>query len=119
MLVHEGQVWLIDHGAALYFHHSWQNYLGQSESPFPLIKDHVLLSLADRLEETDRAYAGKLNRAVFEAIIAAIPDPWLNSQAPFPDREAHRRAYADFLEKRLQSSHIFVREAERARAQIL
>ena len=119
LLVHQGQVWLIDHGAALYFHHSWQNYLGQSESAFPLIKDHVLLPLADRLEEADRVNTGKLNRDIFEAIIAAIPDPWLNSQAPFPDREAHRQAYADFLERRLRSSHIFVGEAERARAQIL
>lgn len=119
MLVQGGQVWLIDHGAALYFHHSWQHYLRQSESPFSLIKDHVLLPLADRLAEADRACREKLSRAVFEAIIAAIPDPWLNSQAPFPDRETHRRAYGDFLEKRLQSSHIFVGEAERARAQIL
>ena len=54
MLIWHKELWLIDHGASLYFHHSWQNWEEQAEKPFTLIKDHVLLAHASELELVDK-----------------------------------------------------------------
>jgi hypothetical protein len=63
MLMWHRRLWLIDHGAALYFHHRWDNYLARSHDPFPLIKDHVLLSFASSLEETDAKLTTQAHRS--------------------------------------------------------
>ena len=57
MLMWHRRLWLIDHGATLYFHHSpgWESGADRPRDPFPLIKDHVLLGAADALEEADAA----------------------------------------------------------------
>ena len=51
MLMWNKELWLIDHGAALYFHHSWTNWEEQSFKPFTQVKDHVLLPWASELEK--------------------------------------------------------------------
>ena len=57
MLMWHRRLHLIDHGAALYFHHGGDDYLARSEDPFPMIKDHVLLPLASALREADARLA--------------------------------------------------------------
>ncbi|MDE6032459.1 MAG: aminotransferase class I and II, partial [Muribaculaceae bacterium] len=54
MLIWHGELWLIDHGAALYFHHSWRNPEAAALDPFPFIKNHALLPYASKLEEADK-----------------------------------------------------------------
>lgn len=118
MLIHQGEVWLIDHGASLYFQHSWQDHFKQAESVFPMIKDHVLLALAGDLAGVDQFAKDRLNAAFFEKIVAEIPGKWLEN-SPFESEAAHRRGLVEFLSHRLQSSQVFLKEAERARAEYI
>jgi len=115
LLLWHRKLWLIDHGAALFFHHDWRDYLERASSPFALIKDHVLLRFATRLAEADAALAARLDATTLERIVALIPDAWLDADAPFPDAAAHRRAYLDYFVRRLQAPRAFAQEAERAR----
>jgi HipA-like protein len=119
MLVWHRKLWLIDHGAALYFHHAWDDYLARSTAPFALIRDHVLLPAASRLGEVDAALSAKLDERTIEAIVADIPAAWLGGDVPFVDHRAHREAYATWLRRRLAAPRAFVEEAIRARARDL
>lgn len=115
MLIWHRELWLIDHGASLYFHHSWQNWEQQALRPFLLIKDHVLLPMASKLEEVDREFRALLNPGLIEAIAALIPDEWLTDEYSFDTPETHRQAYVHFLQTRLTNSEIFVKAAQDAR----
>ena len=116
MLVWHGKLWLIDHGAALYFHHSSADYGARAKSPFPAIKDHVLLPFATDLDAADAAMAARLTRERIASITALIPDDWLDDDAHFASKAAHRAAYADYFAQRLQAPRAFAEEAARARS---
>jgi len=115
MLIWHKELWLIDHGASLYFHHSWQNWEEQATRPFFLVKDHVLLPWATQLEEVDREFRLILNVDMIEKVISLIPDDWLEDGSNFESKEAHRNAYIYFLSTRLANSDIFLKEAQHAR----
>ncbi|MCZ4243917.1 HipA family kinase [Pedobacter punctiformis] len=115
MLVWHKELWLIDHGASLYFHHSWQNWEEQAKRPFVLVKDHVLLPWASELELVDSEFRVLLNAAHIRSVVNLIPDVWLEGEVNFETKEAHREAYAKFLESRLAHSAIFLKEAQHAR----
>jgi hypothetical protein len=119
MLVWHGRLWLIDHGAALYFHHDWRDFMARSASSFPLIAQHVLLPWASRIAEVDAGLAAALTPAVLAGIVALIPDAWLEDEPTFVSKEAHRAAYLSYLQHRLAAPRAFVEEAQRARAQHL
>jgi hypothetical protein len=116
MLIWHRRLWLIDHGAALYFQHAWKAGERHAATPFPLIKDHALLKYANAIEEVDALMREKLKADALAQIIALIPDAWLADDAGFADKEAQRRAYLDFFLERLQGSEVFVQEAVRARS---
>jgi hypothetical protein len=115
MLMWHRELWLIDHGAALYFHHSWQNWLEQATRPFLQIKDHVLLRHASRLDEVNAAFRSRLSTDVISSLVAMIPDDWLLNDSPFETIEAHRDAYVAYLDARLLASETFVKGAQDAR----
>lgn len=115
MLVWHQRLWLIDHGASLYFHHSWDAYLERSQSPFPQIKDHVLLPWADSLFEVDTTLAQRLTPQVITNIVGLIPDDWLTDAPQFASLEEHRAAYVTYLLRRMESPRNFVEEAHHAR----
>jgi hypothetical protein len=121
LLLWHGRLWLIDHGAALYFHHAWGDYLAQSRSPFAPVKEHVLLPFAGALAEADAALRARLAPDVLERIVAAIPAAWLEqgTGSPFATADAHRAAYLAYLTSRLAAADRFVEEAQRARANLL
>jgi hypothetical protein len=119
MMVWHRKLWLIDHGAALYFHHAWDDAQARSRSPFVPIRDHVLLPFAGTLAEVDAAMAKPLDEALIRAIVAAIPDAWLGREAGFASHDAHREAYVAWLLNRLASPHAFVEEAIRAHAALV
>ena len=119
MLVWNKELWLIDHGASLYFHHSWNNWEEQATRPFSLVKNHVLLPVASELEAADLALKPKLSKEKIRAIVDLIPDDWLMQEPAFETAEAHRQAYALFLETRIAHSSIFVKEAQHARASLI
>jgi hypothetical protein len=119
MLIWHKRLWLIDHGAALYFHHTWENYLAHSRRPFTAIKDHVLLPFASALPEADATLRPRLTAAVLERIVEAIPDAWLQREPAFNDPAELRAAYLAYLRSRLDASPIFVEEALHARAHVI
>jgi hypothetical protein len=115
MLIWHKELWLIDHGASLYFHHSWQNWEEQAKRPFAQIKDHVLLPMASDLEAADAFIKSTLTLEKIKSIVSLIPDDWLSGESPFSSAYEHRQAYIYFLETRLAHSEIFVKEAQHAR----
>ena len=119
MLLWQKELWLIDHGASLYFHHSWENVAAQAVKPFVHVKEHVLLPLATALNEVNEAFTKILNPAVLNEIVSLIPDDWLLTDAPFATIKEHREAYADFLITRLAYAEIFVNEAIHARETVI
>ncbi|CAN5441030.1 hypothetical protein BH09BAC1_BH09BAC1_13360 [soil metagenome] len=119
MLWWNKQLWLIDHGAALFFHHSWQNWEEKAKGPFPYIKDHVLLAQASLLEEVNAEYRAILTNERIEAIVSALPADWLVSDSPFATPEEHRAAYTKFLQIRTAHSELFVKEAQDARERLV
>lgn len=100
-------LYFIDHGASLYFHHDWRNIEQKALSPFPAIREHVLLKWANRIEEVDPGLRSKLSEDFFRELVEQVPDAWL-----LPER---RSGYADYLTRRLNSASSFVEEALRAR----
>ncbi len=119
LLLWHKRLWLIDHGAALYFHHTWADWEARARTPFVAIRDHVLLPQARLLADTTANLAPRLTAAVLTDILAAIPDSWLAGEVTFPDLAAHRAAYLTYLTARLAAATIFVEEAIRARAESL
>lgn len=116
MLIWHRKLWLIDHGAALYFHHTWKNYLDRSRDPFSAIKDHVLLPFASNLQAVNSKMTEMLAPDIIDRILQLIPDAWLVENSPFSTSSEHREAYFNYLLNRLKSSHIFLEEAIRARS---
>ncbi|MFN8630903.1 MAG: HipA family kinase [Chloroflexota bacterium] len=115
LVVWHRRMYLIDHGSALYIHHTWSKPAEHARRPFAQVKDHVLLPGASSIALADERLAPQLDRDTFEAFAAGIPDDWLQPEAGLPDADAHRRAYVDYLATRLEARRGFVEEAERAR----
>jgi hypothetical protein len=116
MLMWHRRLWLIDHGAALYFHHAWTKRDEHARTPFSFIKDHVLLKFASMIEEVDGEMTVRLTTEKIAAIIELIPDAWLAEDPGFDSRSQQRQAYLSYFKVRLASSKIFVQEAIHARA---
>lgn len=116
MLMWHRRLWLIDHGAALYFHHAWNQRDQHALSPFPLIKDHVLLKFASALKEADAEMKARILIDKIAGIVELIPDAWLADDPGFDSKAEQRDAYLNYFAARLASSDIFVKEALRARA---
>jgi hypothetical protein len=116
MLLWHRRLWLIDHGAALYFHHTWTNYRERSRAAFPLIKDHVLLQLASSLREVDAQMTRRVTDDIIDSIVTLIPEAWLAGDSPFSESNQQRDAYMEYLLRRLEPPHAFLEEAIRARS---
>jgi hypothetical protein len=110
MLVWNKELWLIDHGAALYFHHQWVNWERHATKPFTLIKDHVLLPRATRLQEANELMKAEVTENLIKEIIALIPEDWFidpYSEESVPERKS---IYLQYLLKRLQTANHFTKE---------
>lgn len=117
MLLWEEELWLIDHGAALYFHHNWGgDYMGQSNSPFSYIKQHVLIELASAVHMADEMLRPQLTDDLLQSVVAQVPDVWLGEEEAFASQDAHREAYVRYLSARRDAAIRFVEEAANAHA---
>ena len=119
MLMWHKELWLIDQGASLYFHHSWENWEKHAVSPFAYIKNHVLLPEASRLEEADAALRILLTEEKIQEIVSLIPDDWLHWNDTHETPEEIRDIYLRFLTERRAHSEIFVKEAQNARKALI
>jgi hypothetical protein len=115
MLMWHRRLWLIDHGAALYFHHAWNRDDRHALDPFALIKEHVLLKYASALADVDAQMAARLTPGRLASIVQSIPESWIPDDPGFSGMSEQREAYLNYFMVRLQSSSVFVQEAIRAR----
>ena len=104
LLVWHGRVWLIDHGAALYFHHRDWDPQADAAKPFAAIGDHVLLPCAEAILDADARLAERLTADVLRDVVSLVPGGWGDGER-----------YADYLARRLTPPRAFAEEAERAR----
>ena len=109
LLWHE-RLWLIDHGASLYFHHAPERVEGHERRPFEAIEEHVLLPFAGSLAAADARLAGRVTEDLLRDVVTAVPEPWLG--------DSSAEAYVEYLGGRLAEPRAFVAEAERARARV-
>lgn len=116
LLLWHRKLWMIDHGAALFFHYRWEGYRERMCSSFTAIKDHILLPAAADIAAADAHYAPLITRDLVQRIVAAIPDDWLLADPLFADAAAQRAAYVEYLLGRLEAPRLFVEEAINARA---
>ena len=121
MLVWHRKPWLIDHGAALTFHHAWNGAVENPAKPFPPIADHVLLAQATALADVDAELAARLTPSVLADILADVPDEFLvlagaeHTTGPLAHPETHRQAYVDHFCARLAGREAWVKGAIDAR----
>jgi len=115
LLSWRGDLWLIDHGAGLYFHHNWKKWRGFLSRTFPRIEDHVLLQQAGKLEEAAREIEERLSGEFLEKIVATIPEEWLEEEEEDMKPGEKRSAYVDFLLAKQKQLKRLAKEAEDAR----
>ncbi len=115
LLVWHGRPWLIDHGAALYIHHTWRDRDDHARRPFERIRDHVLLPYADSIKDADARLVTRIDDVLLTGLVDALPDAWLPDDPVVGDARAQRDAYVRYLRLRLESPRAFVEEADRAR----
>jgi hypothetical protein len=116
MLLWHRRLWLIDHGATLYFHHTpgWESAPTRAREPFALLQNHVLLPSATELDAIDASMTAALTKDVLGAIVERIPTTWLEERSTSGAGEL-RKAYLRYLTERLESPRAFVEEGMRAR----
>ena len=115
MLSWHKELWLIDHGASLYFHHSWTNWQEYAKRPFTQVKDHVLLPKASGLDKAGDHFRSVLNEEKIRSIVSLLPDDWLNSGVYPEQPDTVRNIYSEFLITRINNADIFENEARNAR----
>jgi hypothetical protein len=117
LLTWHGRLWLIDHGASLYFHHAWRGWEAASKRPFAAARDHVLLPFAGAILDTDARLAPQLTSEALREIVDLVPREWLRNEHGFADDATVRAAYVEFLSSRLEEPRGWVRALEEARGQ--
>ena len=117
LLTWHNRLWLIDHGASIYFHHVWKGWEAASRRPFAASRDHVLLPFAGAIAEIDAAMVPKLTREVLRGVVELVPEEWLRDEPGFADAGAVRAAYVEFLSRRLEEPREWVGALEEAREQ--
>jgi hypothetical protein len=118
MLIWNKDLWLIDHGACLYFHHAWSQWENYIQSPFDAIKDHVLLPFAGCINQADNEMRNCLNPKIFEEVCATLPDELLTyDEAATPDEI--RAVYTRFLTERLKYSDVFMNNVKKWNATLI
>jgi hypothetical protein len=110
------RVWLIDHGASLYVHHTWRDPEAHARRPHAeRLADHVLLPFASSIGAADERLAPLVTTELLEDLVAALPDDWLARDPVIGDAEGQRRAYVAYLGRRLEAPRPFVEPAEALR----
>jgi len=111
LLVWHGDLWLIDHGASLYFHHGWSGGITDparfAAQPYD-VGDHVLASHASGVAAVDAELAGRVDESVLEEVLAQVPDPWLEARPGAGTPDEVRSAYVAFLRARVEGSRVWV-----------
>jgi hypothetical protein len=107
LLVWHGDVWCIDHGAALYFHHSWSSGLGSPErfaaQAFDT-RDHVMAGYREVVSDVDGRLSRLMTRDLLDDVVRQVPDEWIDVPTGVTGIEQVRAAYVDHLWARVSGS---------------
>jgi hypothetical protein len=122
LLVWHDRLWLIDHGAALYFHHNWPGREGPAletaaQKPYAAARSHVLISFSGPVSEADAAVAPLLTRELLHSVVNLVPNEWLRDEPGFESPQEVRSAYVDYLSARLAEPRTWSRTLEEVREQ--
>ena len=109
------ELWLIDHGASLYFHHNWNTWKNHINKPFPAIKDHVLLKRANNLDDAAKEIQKLVNKDKIIEIASKIPDEWLIEESDSLSPHDKKIAYIEFLNTRILNIESLVKEVQDAK----
>ncbi|MEA2162051.1 MAG: hypothetical protein QOK37_178 [Thermoanaerobaculia bacterium] len=115
LLVWHRNLWMIDHGATLIFHHNWDGFMDRAAAPYKQINEHVLLRWASEIANADAELAALLTPEAIEGVIALIPESWLGDEPRFSTIAEHRRGYRDYLKQRLAAPRTWMEDAVHAR----
>jgi len=110
-----GGLWLIDHGAALYFQHNWSAQADPAATAYAGARDHVLLPVAGSLPAAHAALAPRVTTALLREVTDLVPDSWLAEDNAFDSAQAARQAYADVLAARVASPEAWLEAVEVSR----
>ncbi len=119
LLLSEQRLWLIDHGASLYFHHNWPTASEKATSKFEPIREHILLRWAGDIVAASETAHRTITDAKLEAILQLLPEDWLTSERDEVTPSQRRSAYREFLLRRLEASNIFEQEIAHVRSQVV
>lgn len=113
LLTWHRDTWLIDHGAALYFHHAWPSRAPSAErfaaQPFRVgADDHVLGAMATELPAAHAALAPQVDADLLGDVLAQVPDAWLEPTEHLPDPAAVRAAYLEHLLARVTTAQVWL-----------
>jgi hypothetical protein len=100
MLFWHGRLQLIDHGAALTFHHNWPGAAAAVSRAYDA-SQHALIECDPDVPAADAALAPRVTRPLLTEVLAQVPDAWL--EGPLPDEPADtvRERYVTQLLDRL------------------
>jgi hypothetical protein len=111
LLVWHGDLWLIDHGASLYFHHAWSGGITDPArfaiQPYD-VSDHVLASHAAGAAALDAELAAQIDGTVLDEVLGAVPDEWLEPRPGAASPDEVRSAYVAFLRARIEGARVWV-----------
>jgi hypothetical protein len=115
LLVWHRRPWLIDHGACLFIHHTWNDPDAHARRPLPTIGDHVLLSYAGPIEDAHGRLAPLVTEALLRELVELVPDAWLGLDPVVGGPPAQREAYVRYLLRRVEAVDALVGAVEEAR----
>ncbi|HEY4227913.1 MAG TPA: HipA family kinase [Candidatus Limnocylindrales bacterium] len=109
------RLWLIDHGASLFIHHTWRDPDAHARRPLETIADHVLLPYAAPLATAHDRLAPQVTEELLQAVVAFVPDAWLSLVPAIGDAGAQRQAYVRYLLTRLAARDALTTSIEQVR----
>lgn len=115
LLAWHRRLFLIDHGASLFIHHTWRDADEHARRPLSTIGDHVLLPFAGPLADAHARLAPRVSEALLEDVVAAVPDAWLLLPTTVGGPAAQRAAYVRYLTTRLAAREVLVDAIEEVR----
>ncbi|MFJ8361270.1 HipA family kinase [Streptomyces sp. NPDC093984] len=93
LLMWQGDLWLIDHGATMIWHHNWPGAQTSAARPYDA-SDHALAPFAPDVAGAAADLAPLVTEELLAEVTARIPDEWLAGEPGFDTPEELRRAYA-------------------------
>ena len=115
LLAWHRRLFLIDHGASLFVHHTWRDADDHARRPLQTIADHVLLPFAGPLADAHARHAPRITEALLRDLAAAVPDLWLSLPTAVGGAAEQRDAYVRYLRTRLAAREVLVDGIEEVR----